>query len=114
MTGLSLGVCALLAAAGGYFVFWPLVSIFLRTYRGIRGPRIVTCPKSGRAVEVEFDEGRAAITSLIGAPTLRVKRCSRWSAGEERGCRQACTEGVDAALACSHGLLTRPLRQTGL
>lgn len=113
MTVVSVGVCALLVLAG-YLMVSLLVSTFLRTYRGIRGPRIVTCPESRRAVEVEFDEGRAAIASLIGAPALRVKRCSRWSAGEQRGCRQACTDGVDAELASRHGLLTRPLKQTGV
>ena len=113
MTVVSVGVCALLALAS-YVMISPLVSTFLRMYRGMRGPRIVTCPESRRAVEVEFDEGRAAIASLIGAPAVRVKRCFRWSVGEQRGCQQACTDGVDATLACRHGLLTRPLRQTGV
>jgi len=60
-------------------------------------------------VEVDLDARFAALTSLRGKPTLRVKQCARWQDAQSQSCAQECLHGVDALALEGHGLLTRAL-----
>ena len=66
-------------------VLLPVMVGFFRRYRGIRS---LTCPETGREVEVGIDAVRVALTSAFGRPRLQVKSCSLWP--EKEGCRQKC------------------------
>ena len=58
--------------------FIPLAYSIARRYLRSRGPRVVTCPETGRAVAVELNAGKAAFTGAIDEPELRLSSCSRW------------------------------------
>lgn len=80
----------IIVAAAIVALGYPLV----RTYRRHRGSRIVRCPESGTAEEIELDAPYAAVTQAsIGLPLLRVKRCSRWPRHER--CDQECLSQVE-------------------
>ena len=102
-----LGGAAIFAGAV-IFVLLPIICVLwafaVGTFRRYRGTRILQCPETGTRAEVTIDAARAALTSTVGQPCLRVKDCSLWSAGKE--CAQACLrfrahalEGVDS-LGC--------------
>lgn len=75
---------AVLAVAFLY-VLMPLVA---DTFRRFRSPRILSCPETGGAAEVGIDASRAALSSAVGQPLLRVKTCSLWP--ERDRCKQDC------------------------
>jgi len=77
-------VLAVLAAALLY-VLMPLVE---DTFRRFRSPRQLNCPETGEKVEVRVDAPRAALTSALGRPSLRVRSCSLWP--EKEQCNQDC------------------------
>jgi hypothetical protein len=81
-------VIVLLAAVVCAWAAWD-VARALRIARRLRGPRVVTCPETGRPAVVAFDV-RHAIASGLGerAARLRLRACSRWT---ERGpCSEPC------------------------
>jgi hypothetical protein len=85
----ALWLMALIIAAGAIYVLLPVVA---DSFRRFRGSREVTCPETGRLASVRLDAGRAAATSAIGPPRLKITDCSRWP---ERGdCDQTCTRGI--------------------
>jgi hypothetical protein len=77
-------VFAVLAVALLY-VITPLVA---DTFRRFRSPRLLRCPETGGKAEVGIDARYAALTSAVGQPLLRVKRCSLWP--EKERCKQEC------------------------
>jgi hypothetical protein len=91
-------------------VLYVLLPIAMDEYFRLRGPRVVTCPDTQAAVEIDLDAGFGAVTALSGRPRLRVKECERWQDEQSRSCAQGCLQGIDALAAREHGLLTRPLQ----
>ena len=67
------------------YVLMPLVA---DTFRRFRSPRMLSCPETGGTAVVGIDASRAAFSSAIGQPLLRVKNCSLWP--ERRRCDQHC------------------------
>jgi hypothetical protein len=99
-----MGPLLLLSAIVVTGVLYVLVPTVADAARRFRGPRVVRCPSTHGPVNVELDTMHAAVTSLIGEPRLRIARCARWP--ECAHCDQGCLEGVDAAWAGQHGVLT--------
>ena len=64
-------------------------------YRRLRGPRVVTCPETGKTVGVEIDERRAAWTSVTSVPEFKLRDCSRWP--ERAACGQDCLTQIEEA-----------------
>lgn len=95
-TLLTIYILAGIAAIVG-LVF--IIRALRRTYLEYHGKRLVICPKTEKCATVEIDAPLAAITSLFGAPELRIENCSRWP--ERQQCAQDCTWQVDLSpLGC--------------
>lgn len=77
---------ALLSLAA-LFVFAPVA---LHVYGRYRERCALRCPETGRLTSVQVDAGRAARSSLVGDPKLRVRDCARWPA--KKDCDQKCLE----------------------
>ncbi len=77
-------IVVLLILASIYYVAPLAVTVFRR----YRGKRIVTCPETMKSCAVEVDARRAAISTVISHPELRMKSCSRWP--QRGGCGQEC------------------------
>lgn len=93
------------AVLGTVILVMPTV---VRTYRKLRGPRVVMCPETAEHEIIEFAAVRAAATSAFSTPVLRVRTCSHWSGHDD--CAQDCLADVDETAAEEHGLLTRRIR----
>ena len=65
-----------------------IIRALVRASVEYRGKRLVVCPETEKYATVEIDAPLAAITSLFGAPELRIENCSRWP--ERRHCAQHC------------------------
>lgn len=76
---------AAIISLGGLFVLLPLV---LHTFQRYRHKKVVKCPETGGLTEVDIDAPRAALSSAIGKPLLRVKNCTLWP--QRKGCREGC------------------------
>ncbi len=98
------------AAIGLAYVLLPIGTY---AYFRLRGPRLVTCPDTQAAAEVDIDAAGGAVTGLFGRPALRVKHCARWQDEQARSCAQGCLEGIDPLAAWEQALLARPLQATG-
>jgi hypothetical protein len=72
-------------AVGLLYVLMPLVA---DTFRRFRSPRTLSCPETGGTAEIGIDASRAALSSAVGRPLLRVKTCSLWP--ERDRCKQDC------------------------
>ena len=81
-------VAGLIAAVAVYPAFWLVAEM----YRECRAPLIVTCPETWQRASIVLDAKRAALTSLFGEPSLRLKGCTRWP--EHRNCRQRCLAAI--------------------
>lgn len=81
-----------------------VISVAVRTYTRLRGPRIVSCPATGGQVAVEIDTRKAAMASISGDARLQLRNCSLWP--ERRDCEQMCCREVEgnplATLVWSH------------
>jgi len=83
------------------WVFLALLAVYvvvrvtqaIGAYRTYRGKRVITCPETHRPAAVEVAAGKAALKTLSGSPTVRLKDCSRWP--EKRNCDQACLHQVE-------------------
>ena len=73
-------------ALGVLFVLVPLV---IYTFGRYRASRTVACPETGEQVRLDLDASRAAWTTALGRPSLRVRWCSLWP--QRKGCAQECT-----------------------
>ena len=90
----ALAITATVAALGVIGIgFWTL----LRLYLTFRGTRVVTCPETGKRAAVEVNARRAAVTTVVGSPELRVRDCTRWP--ERRHCGQECLTEIETAPA---------------
>jgi len=79
---------AMVLALGGLYVLLPLV---VHTFQRYRNKRVMTCPETGGLAEVDIDSRRAALTSAIGRPLLKVKNCTLWP--KKKGCDEDCLKG---------------------
>lgn len=86
-----LGICLAVVVAGvGLVRLIPAIKAYFK----FRGERLITCPETHQTEAVDVAAREAALTALIGAPTLRLDRCSRWP--ERQDCGQACLQQVAA------------------
>lgn len=83
------GLVVSLLAAGA------VATMTVRAWLALRGPRVVTCPETGRPAAVELDVRRAALTAATGRAELRLEACTRWP--EKAGCGQMCLSEVEEA-----------------
>jgi len=84
---MSLEICLIvmfLTLASIYYV----APLAVTTFRRYRGKKTVTCPETLKPCAVEVDASRAAISTVISHPELRMKSCSRWP--QHEGCGQEC------------------------
>jgi len=72
-----------------------LLIIAGRAYYRISGPMVVTCPETHQPAAVAVDAPHAALTAVIDATELQLKRCSRWP--ERQGCGQECLRQIEVA-----------------
>jgi hypothetical protein len=76
-----------------------IIRALVRTYVEYRGKRLVVCSETAQYATVEIDAPLAAITSLFGAPELRIENCSRWP--QHQDCTQDCVWQIDLSpLGC--------------
>ncbi len=66
-----------------------------RSYRKVRGTRLVTCPETQETAAVEVDAWRAALTAILKGGELRLEDCSRWP--ERENCGQECLRQIEVA-----------------
>lgn len=74
------------------FILLPIICVVYAfavwTFRRYRHGTILRCPERGRGAQVTIDAMRAALSSIIGQPRLRVKNCSLWE--DRKECTQTC------------------------
>ena len=87
---------AMVVALGGLYVLLPLV---INTFQRYRNKRVKICPETGSLAEVDIDARRAALTSAIGRPHLRIKNCTLWP--KKKGCGEDCLKGWHQGLSSS-------------
>lgn len=87
--GLLLAI-AVLAVAIWFGIRW-----FVRSSARYKGSRIVTCPETKKPAIVAVDSLHASLTSIVGAPDIRLEQCSRWPM--KRNCGQECLTDLDVA-----------------
>jgi hypothetical protein len=87
MTAQLFIVLLLLAVLTVYLV------IAIRTWRHVRGARIVTCPETQRPVAVRVDVGHAVTSAMWDQPDLKLTSCSRWP--ERQDCEQPCVHQIE-------------------
>jgi hypothetical protein len=76
-----------------------IIRALVRTFVEYRGKHLVVCPETAQYATVEIDAPLAAITSLFGAPELRIENCFRWP--EHQHCAQDCVWQIDLSpLGC--------------
>jgi hypothetical protein len=91
MTLVMYVVVTALAATGLFLgIFY-----FVRAYLRYRDSRIIICPGNGEAAIVEVDAVRAALTSALGQPDVRLQNCGRWPL--HQSCGQECLVQLDVA-----------------
>ena len=67
----------------------------LRSYLGLRGKRLITCPENQKPAAVDLDAAQLAKEAVFGTPHLRLSECSRWP--ERQGCGQECLKQIETA-----------------
>lgn len=73
----------------------PLIVVLVRAHGRFSGRRSIFCPIGKRTVQVRFDAGHAAWTSVMGETDLRVASCSEWPARKD--CAAECLADVEVA-----------------
>jgi hypothetical protein len=68
----------------------------VRTWRRLRGQRVVTCPETRRAAAVSVDVGHAMASAVWERADIRIAACSCWP--EREGCDQVCVPQIEAAV----------------
>jgi hypothetical protein len=85
-----------LIIASAFVLSWiPALVVFFVVRRRYTGDRVITCPENGESQVVRLDPRRAAVTSLVGSPQMRLESCSRWP--ERRDCGQECLAQIESA-----------------
>lgn len=64
------------------------IRCFVRARRRYGGAQRIICPETGKTAMVELDAVRAALTSAVGEPDIRLESCWRWPLNEN--CGQEC------------------------
>ena len=75
----------MVVALGGLYVLLPVV---IHTFQLYRNKKVKICPETGGLAQVDIDARRAALTSAIGRPHLRIKNCTLWP--KRKDCDQNC------------------------
>ena len=81
------GAAIIIIAVGILFVLLPVAAHAFARYRA---PRVLACPETGEQVRLGIDATRAALTSALGRPRLRVRWCTLWPVWN--GCAQSCLQ----------------------
>jgi hypothetical protein len=63
---------------------WSIGKVYSRS----RGRRIVICPETNRAANIELDARYAVAMHLVGNPVCKIQYCSRWP--EHQSCSREC------------------------
>jgi len=71
------------------------IRYFFRSSERFGGAQIIICPETRKQAMVEVDAHRAALTSLLGQPDIRLESCWRWPLNRE--CGQECLIQLDVA-----------------
>ena len=79
----------ILVAMLGLAAICVVIPIMADTFLRYRSRRVVHCPVENTNARVLVDAPIAALTSLLGAPKLRIDRCSLWP--DRADCAQRCT-----------------------
>ena len=87
----------LIAAALVAVLIYFGIRYFIRTSEKFGGAQVIICPETGKQAMVEVDARRAAFTSLIRQPEIRLESCWRWPLRED--CGQECLLQLDIAPA---------------
>lgn len=69
-------------------ITWSVGKVYSRS----RGRRIVTCPETNRAANIELDARHAVAMHVVGNPAQKVQDCSRWP--EHQSCGRECLAQV--------------------
>ncbi len=67
-----------------------VVPVGLATFYRYRKRKVITCPETHGLAEVRLDARRAALTTVLGKPLLKVEDCSRWPG--KKGCDEECVK----------------------
>jgi hypothetical protein len=73
------------------------IRYLVRAYFRYKDSKIIICPETGEAAIVEVDAVRAALTSCVGQPDIRLQNCWRWPLNQN--CGQECLTQLDVAPA---------------
>lgn len=76
-----------IAALAFLYVFFPM---FLHTFQRYQKKMIVRCPGTGRGAWIGIDAPRAALSSILGRPRLKIKSCSFWP--KRKNCDRGCVK----------------------
>jgi hypothetical protein len=78
----------------------------VRTWRRLKGDRVVTCTASGYPAAVHIHSLRAAFTTLVSpSPNIRIAACSRWAEGGV--CDQGCIAEAVAPESTTQSIAAR-------
>src|SRR5688572_20850052 len=110
MTPTAYVILSILVLMGGWAA-WDVVRAARMVWR-LRGPRVVTCPRTGLAAAVEIDLAHAFATGLVeSAPNVRVIGCSRWTGHgqcEEHCVSEAAEMSSTASTIVAHSVTGQP------
>lgn len=77
-----------LAVIIGIGAAYVLLPVALSVFADFRKPKGIICPEDDKPADILVDATYAAMTSAVGASTLRLKGCTRWP--EHAACDQRC------------------------
>lgn len=84
----------------GIALLYVVLPVMAMAYEQYRKARLVTCPETGREVEVQPDAKHAALMEAIGREDdVRLQDCARWP--ERSECAQLCRKQLAEAAAAS-------------
>ncbi len=85
---MSMLFLAILLIAGVYV----LLPVMVSQYAEYAKPRDVICPHGSEPAVVTINAPYAALSSAIGAKSLRLAGCSRWP--QQSGCDRSCLNQI--------------------
>jgi hypothetical protein len=74
----------------GLGMVYVMLPVFLSAFKEYHQDKNVTCTENGKRAFIRVDAEKAALTSLIGDPKLRIHDCSLWNG--VRQCKQECLD----------------------
>lgn len=90
-----MSVVLYVAVGAALFALFYGLRVVARAYWKYRGKMLVTCPETKSPVGVEVDAGTAAMSTLVGEQSLRLKECTRWP--ERQSCGQECLRQIESS-----------------